>query len=60
MPPCEPTAITHEWHQAVLEDFAAAVRSARSPLVTGREALKAHAFIHAIKASAKDGQKVQV
>ncbi|KAJ9442210.1 putative oxidoreductase YrbE [Diplonema papillatum] len=56
----DPMAFTHEWHQAVLEDFAAAVRSARSPLVTGREALKAHAFIHAIEASAKDGQRVQV
>ncbi len=56
----DPMAFTHEWHQSVLEDFADAVACGRTPLVTGRQALAAHAFIHAIEQSAKEGRMAEV
>lgn len=56
----DPMAFTHEWHRDVLTDFAAALQGARSPLVTGREALRVHALIAAIEASARDGRDAQV
>lgn len=55
-----PMAFTHEWHQAVLEDFAAAIRDGRAPAVTGRTALAAHRLIDAIERSARQGVGVEV
>lgn len=51
----DPMAFSHEHHRAVLQDFIDAIRLDRPPLVTGREALKAHRLIEAILgASASD------
>ncbi|QDC09626.1 Gfo/Idh/MocA family oxidoreductase [Oceanicola sp. D3] len=50
----------HDWHQRVIEDFAAAIREERAPLVTGREALAAHRLIEAIEASSRDGKSVDL
>ncbi len=50
----------HRWHQAVIEDFIQAISTGRAPLVTGREALRAHQLIEAIETSSKSGQPVKV
>jgi predicted dehydrogenase len=51
----DPMAFTHEWHQAVIEDFVEALRDGRPPAVTGREALRVHSLIDAIEQSARSG-----
>lgn len=51
----DPMAFTHEWHQGVIEDFAAALTSGRSPAITGEDALAAHDLIDAITTSARTG-----
>lgn len=56
----DPMAFTHAWHQAVLEDFAVAVRRRTRPTVTGQDALAAHRLIEAIERSGETGQVVQV
>ncbi|MDA9207755.1 Gfo/Idh/MocA family oxidoreductase [Octadecabacter sp.] len=50
----------YEWHQAVIEDFAAAIRDNRPPLVTGRNALLSHKLIEAIETSSKDGTPINL
>jgi predicted dehydrogenase len=52
----DPMAFTHEWHQAILEDFAEAVRNRRRSMVTGRAALPVHSFIEALIASSTEGR----
>ena len=47
----DPMAFTHEWHQAIIEDFADAVRDNRPPLASGRAALAAHDLIAAMERS---------
>ncbi|MGB5556834.1 MAG: Gfo/Idh/MocA family oxidoreductase [Paracoccaceae bacterium] len=49
-----------KWHQAVIEDFADAIRSGRPPMVTGREALASHLLIEAIEASSRTGRPVDI
>ena len=56
----DPMAFTHDWHQAVLEDFRDALRDGRAPCVTGQGALAAHALIEAITNSARLGQSIEV
>lgn len=56
----DPMAFTHAWHQSVIEDFSDAMRTGRSPLVTGREALASHHLIHAIEQSGQQGRAVEV
>lgn len=56
----DPMAFTHAWHQAVIEDFAAALRDARPPACTGREALRVHHLIEAITRSSAEGRIVEV
>lgn len=56
----DPMAFTHEWHQAILEDFADAISEDRAPLVTGEAALAAHDLIDAITRAARSGQTEQV
>jgi predicted dehydrogenase len=56
----DPMAFTHEWHQSVLEDFAAALRDGRDPAITGRAALHAHRLIDAITRAARDGGSVKL
>jgi hypothetical protein len=36
-------AFTHEWHQAVIEDFAKSLSAGEQPLATGETALEAQA-----------------
>lgn len=56
----DPMAFTHDWHQAVIEDFATALRDGRSPAVTGREALGVHHLIDAIEQSAQSGRETNL
>jgi len=56
----DPMAFTHAWHQGIIEDFAAALRDGRDPVVTGRAALASHALIDAITRSARTGQVTEV
>ncbi|MEM6408957.1 MAG: Gfo/Idh/MocA family oxidoreductase [Pseudomonadota bacterium] len=56
----DPMAFTHAWHQAVIEDFAGALRKGRDPLVTGRAALQVHALIEALTRSSHEGRMVEV
>ncbi|WP_424934412.1 Gfo/Idh/MocA family protein [Amaricoccus macauensis] len=50
----------HEWHQAVIEDFAEAIRLGRKPMVTGREALVSHQLITAIENSSRSGGPIDL
>ena len=56
----DPMAFSHGWHQAVIEDFAAALRDNRPPAITGRSALAVHRLIDAIAASSRSGQRVEL
>lgn len=51
----DPMAFTHEWHQGVIEDFAAALAEGRAPAISGEEALAAHDLIDALITSARSG-----
>ena len=44
----DPMAFTHEWHQAIIEDFADSLLQNKDPLVTGKEGLKVHKLIDAL------------
>ncbi|MBF9030583.1 Gfo/Idh/MocA family oxidoreductase [Rhodobacterales bacterium HKCCE3408] len=52
----DPMAFTHEWHQGIIEDFAASLVEGRAPLVTGEAALAAHDLIDATIRSARSGR----
>lgn len=54
----DPMAFTSDWHRAMIEDFADALRTGRPPLVPGREALGVHALIEAIETSGQLGQRI--
>ncbi|MGR3803300.1 Gfo/Idh/MocA family protein [Marinibacterium profundimaris] len=54
----DPMAFTHAWHQAVIEDFAAALTGNRPPAITGRDALAVHRLIDAIALSSAQGRRV--
>ena len=56
----DPMAFTHGWHQAVIEDFAAALSEARAPAITGRSALAVHRLIDAIARSSAEGRRVDL
>ena len=56
----DPMGFTHDWHRAVIEDFADALREGRPPLSPGRAALHVHAVIEAIVLSSREGRAVQV
>ena len=51
----DPMAFTSDWHQWMIEDFAASIAKNRPCLVTGEEALKVHALIDALERSSKSG-----
>lgn len=55
-----PMAFTHDWHQGILEDFAAALADRTAPVATGRSALAAHAAIAAMEQSSAKGARVSV
>ena len=54
----DPMAFTHDWHRAVIADFADALEEGRPPLVPGREALRVHALIAALERSGREGRRV--
>jgi len=56
----DPMAFPHDWHRAVMADFAAAIAEGREPRVTGQEALRVHRLIDALIATGATGQPVQV
>jgi predicted dehydrogenase len=56
----DPMAFTHEWHQAIVEDFADALAEGRPPAASGRAALDAHRLIEAIARSAAEGRIIEV
>lgn len=56
----DPMAFTSDWHRFVIEDFAAALREGRPPLVPGRAALEVHRLIAALEMSARLGRRVSV
>lgn len=56
----DPMAFSSAWHQAVIEDFADAVRTQAPPAITGQSALAVHALIDAIQTSAKTGRRIDV
>ncbi|RYH03514.1 Gfo/Idh/MocA family oxidoreductase [Salipiger sp. IMCC34102] len=56
----DPMAFTHEWHQSVIEDFAAALAEGRPPIVTGEAALRAHDLIDACLSSARTGTPQEI
>ena len=56
----DPMAFPHDYHRAVWADFIAAVVHARSPRVTGRDALSVHRLIDALLAAGASGGRVRV
>jgi predicted dehydrogenase len=56
----DPMAFTHEWHQAIIEDFADALAAGRPPIASGHAALAAHHLIDAIVRSASEGRITEV
>lgn len=56
----DPMAFTHEWHQAIIEDFADSLGNGTEPFVTGRDALHVHAMIDAMQMSSAEGRIVDV
>ncbi len=56
----DPMAFTHAWHQAVIEDFADAVRQGRAPAITGRSALAVQELIDAIVRSSREGRRIDM
>ncbi|MCU9840198.1 Gfo/Idh/MocA family oxidoreductase [Ruegeria sp. WL0004] len=56
----DPMAFSHDWHRAVIADFAEALRNGRQPAITGRSALPVQALIAAIERSARTGQRQDV
>ena len=56
----DPMAFTHAWHQAVLEDFVAALLQGRAPAATGADAVAAQSLIDAMIRSARSGAPEEV
>ncbi len=56
----DPMAFTHDWHQAVIDDFAASLDAGRAPAITGRDALAVHDLIDAIVESAAQNTPIEV
>ena len=56
----DPMAFTHDWHQAVIDDFATSLDADRTPAITGRDALAVHDLIDAIVESAAQNTPIEV
>ncbi|MEM9579734.1 MAG: Gfo/Idh/MocA family oxidoreductase [Pseudomonadota bacterium] len=56
----DPMAFTHDWHRAVIADFAEALETGRTPLATGRSALAVHAVIDAMERASRSGARTEV
>ena len=53
-------AFPHDFHRAVMADFAAAIAEDRDPRVTGEEALRVHRLIDALIETGRTGAPVRV
>ena len=56
----DPMAFPHDYHRAVMADFAKAIRQKRSPRITGEEALRVHHLIDALIAAGQSSGRVMV
>ncbi len=56
----DPMAFPHDYHRAVIADFAEALAAGRPPRITGEEALKVHRLIDALIAAGKTKGPVAV
>jgi UDP-N-acetyl-2-amino-2-deoxyglucuronate dehydrogenase len=56
----DPMAFPHDFHRAVMTDFADAIRDGREPRVTGEEALRVHRLIDALIETGRSGAPVRV
>nr|WP_238941623.1 Gfo/Idh/MocA family oxidoreductase [Jannaschia sp. Os4] len=56
----DPLAFSHEWHQAVIADFAGALRDGRAPAIPARDALQVHALIDAVQRAGRERREVAV
>lgn len=56
----DPMAFPCDWHRDLIADFAAALKNAVPPRVTGREALKVHRLLHAMHQSSQAGQRINL
>jgi len=56
----DPMAFANDAHRGVLADFLDALDQDRQPTIHGREALKVHALIEAMLASARSGTSVRL
>ena len=56
----DPMAFTHDWHRAVIEDFAACLDGTREPVASGRDALAVHRLIDAAARSSAEGRAIDL
>ncbi|MEO3388736.1 Gfo/Idh/MocA family oxidoreductase [Mesorhizobium sp. CAU 1741] len=56
----DPMAFPHDYHRAVMADFAQAIREDRDPKVTGEEALRVHRLIDALIETGRTGSAVRI
>ena len=56
----DPMDFPHDWHLAVLTDFAEGLRDGRPPMIPGAEALPVHRLIDAIALSSREGRRVML
>lgn len=56
----DPMAFTPDWHLAVMDDFARAVRDGRPPAIPARDALAVHRVVDAIAAASREGRAVDM
>lgn len=56
----DPMAFTHAWHQTVIEDFAATLKTGSAPMTPAREALRTHAVIDAMQRASTTGQRTSI
>ncbi|MEM9797427.1 MAG: Gfo/Idh/MocA family oxidoreductase [Pseudomonadota bacterium] len=56
----DPMDFGHAWHQAVITDFAMALRAGHAPVITARSALPVQALIDAIQAAGRSGRAEEV
>lgn len=54
----DPMAFSHEWHRALIADFADAIRDGREPAVSGRSALAVHRLIDVLVTSGRERRAV--
>ncbi|MEO1103331.1 MAG: Gfo/Idh/MocA family oxidoreductase, partial [Pseudomonadota bacterium] len=56
----DPMAFTHDWHRAIIADFADAIEQNRPPVASGQDALAVHRLIDAAVRSSREGWAVDV